>query len=84
MRPLAITFCLSILAVPLLAQDQTGGPARPAPRWADGTINLGPPPGEKGMWDGAEPLVTNQAAPVASRSSIRSKNLPQPLRAASC
>jgi hypothetical protein len=32
---------------------------RPAPRWPDGTINLGAPPGERGMWDGAEPLVTN-------------------------
>ena len=31
---------------------------RPAPRWPDGTINLGAPPGQTGMWDGGEPLVT--------------------------
>jgi hypothetical protein len=34
-------------------------PATPAPRWPDGTINLGAIPGETGLWDGAEPLATN-------------------------
>ena len=58
MKTLALTLCLSLFIVPLLAQNQTGRPARPAPRWPDGTINLGAPPGESGMWDGAEPLVT--------------------------
>ena len=59
MKPLALAACLSLIVAPLLAQNQTGGAARPAPRWPDGTINLGAPAGEKGVWDGAEPLVTN-------------------------
>ena len=35
-------------------------PSRPAPRWPDGTINLGAPIGEPaGTWEGAEPLATD-------------------------
>src|SRR5262252_5252023 len=44
------------------AQGRGGGPPRPsapAPRWSDGTINLGAPPGATGLWEGAEPLATN-------------------------
>jgi hypothetical protein len=43
------------------AQGRSGGPprpAQPAPRWPDGTINLGAVPGDSGLWDGAEPLAT--------------------------
>jgi hypothetical protein len=43
-------------------QARGGGaprPAAPAPRWPDGTINLGAVPGAPGLWDGAEPLATN-------------------------
>lgn len=43
------------------AQGRGGGPGRlapPAPRWPDGTINLGAVPGSSGLWDGAEPLAT--------------------------
>jgi hypothetical protein len=43
------------------AQGGGGGPARlapPAPRWPDGTINLGTVPGTGGLWDGGEPLAT--------------------------
>jgi hypothetical protein len=40
------------------AQDRTPAPRPAAPRWPDGTINLGAPPGQTGMWDGGEPLVT--------------------------
>jgi hypothetical protein len=58
MTQLAVAACLSLLVVPLVAQNQARA-SRPAPRWPDGTINLGAPTGEKGMWDGAEPLVTN-------------------------
>jgi hypothetical protein len=41
---------------------QRGAPAppRPAPRWPDGRPNLGPPPGEKGLWEvgpTTQPLV---------------------------
>ena len=44
------------------AQGRDGGaprPSAPAPRWPDGTINLGAPPGTTGLWEGAEPLATN-------------------------
>ncbi len=44
------------------AQDGRGKPVRPAPpapRWPDGTINLGAVPGQAGLWEGAEPLATN-------------------------
>jgi hypothetical protein len=58
MRILTFTACLALSIAPIAAQTQTKGTARPAPRWADGTINLGAVPGERGMWDGAEPLVT--------------------------
>jgi hypothetical protein len=34
-------------------------PSAPAPRWPDGTINLGAPPGQTGKWEGNEPLVTD-------------------------
>lgn len=33
-------------------------PAPAAPRWPDGSINLGATPGQTGMWDGGEPLTT--------------------------
>jgi hypothetical protein len=40
------------------AQDKSSR-ARPAPRWPDGTINLGAPAGDTGKWEGGEPLVTD-------------------------
>jgi hypothetical protein len=43
----------------LTAAQRGGRPARPVPRWPDGTINLGAPPGETGKWDGIEPLATD-------------------------
>ena len=49
----------AILLCTVSVAAQTPPAARPAPRWPDGTINLGAVPGERGMWDGAEPLVTN-------------------------
>ena len=50
-----------VCAATASAQGRGGVPARPAlpaPRWPDGTINLGAVPGASGLWDGAEPLVT--------------------------
>lgn len=41
------------------AQQQRRAPSRPAPRWPDGTIDFGAPPGEGGNWEGEEPLVTD-------------------------
>ncbi len=54
---------LAMLSTPTVgAQARDGGapsPTPPAPRWPDGTINLGAVPGTTGLWEGAEPLATN-------------------------
>jgi hypothetical protein len=57
-RGLALAVLVWLSLVPAIAQDQANRPVRTAPRWPDGTINLGAPPGETGTWDGAEPLAT--------------------------
>jgi hypothetical protein len=41
---------------------RAAGPALPTPRLADGTVNLGRVPGEKGVW--AVPYITNMAMRV--------------------
>ena len=60
---LLLACVLTVLAAPdVEAQGRAGGPPRPAgpaPRWPDGTINLGAVPGATGLWEGAEPLATN-------------------------
>ena len=58
MRGLALAVAVLSSLVPAFAQDAGNRPVRSAPRWPDGTINLGAPPGETGAWDGAEPLTT--------------------------
>jgi hypothetical protein len=62
-RQLRLPGALTAAAVFLLAAiaDAQGGAGRvrPAPRWPDGTINLGAPPGQTGKWEGAEPLATD-------------------------
>jgi hypothetical protein len=57
---------VALSTLPAAAQDDDAGPvarsnepARPTPRWPDGTVNLGAPPGEKGNWDGGGLLATN-------------------------
>ena len=63
-------FVALLLAAATSAQDQAPlrpagrqpratKPPPPAPRWSDGTINLGAPPGQTGKWEGNEPLVTD-------------------------
>ena len=63
-------FLALLLAAATSAQDQAPlrpagrqpratKPPPPAPRWSDGTINLGAPPGQTGKWEGNEPLVTD-------------------------
>ena len=44
---------------PQTPQSASSRPSAPAPRWPDGTINLGAPPGQSGKWEGGEPLVTD-------------------------
>ena len=68
-RMIAVCALLSLSAAPLLAQDddvpaprgaqRPSGPPRPTPRWPDGKVNFGAPPGEKGNWDGGGLLATN-------------------------
>ena len=45
--------CLTVLIVPVATLAQTGSDesSRPTPRLGDGTVNLGPAPGETGHWD---------------------------------
>ena len=54
---------LAMLSAPTVGAQARGGSAPrsalPAPRWPDGTINLGAVPGTTGLWKGAEPLATN-------------------------
>jgi hypothetical protein len=42
-------------------RGKNAGPARPTPHWPDGHVNLGPLPGEKGVWEGGAgaTLATN-------------------------
>jgi hypothetical protein len=66
------------LATSTLGQRGRGGPppapAGPTPRWPDGRVNLGPPPGEKGLWTpgGIVQLAvfTGSVNPVSPRSHL--------------
>jgi len=58
---LAVAVMFWVLPGPSFAQGQGGGkgrgggkakqPSRPTPYWPDGHVNLGPLPGEKGLWN---------------------------------
>src|SRR5215471_9897376 len=51
---------LAIMAGPAAAQERRpAAPARPAPRWPDGRVNLNTPAGEKGLWGGSGRLAVN-------------------------
>jgi hypothetical protein len=59
----ALAALVSFSVLTSMAQNPQRGqqpPAGPAPRWADGRINLGTIPGEKGVWQGDGRLVINQ------------------------
>ena len=47
-------------------QPRVSAAAAPAPRWPDGQIRLGPPPGQKGYWGAAsvKALVENTSAKI--------------------
>jgi hypothetical protein len=57
-----------LLAGPSTGQNRQQGPVRPAPRWADGHINLGTFPSEKGHWirQGRGQLATNTDSVIAA------------------
>jgi hypothetical protein len=78
-----LTCALLALASTVVVGQGRGGanprPAAPAPRWPDGTVNLGAPVGERGMWDGGEPLTTNPKnyETVAGRPRVGAVHLDQ-------
>ena len=63
MKLILLACVLALLSASTAAAQARGGgpprPAPPAPRWPDGTVNLGAAPGTTGLWEGAEPLATN-------------------------
>jgi hypothetical protein len=58
----ALTVWLTGSPVAGQGRGRGGGPPLPTPRLADGTVNLGRVPGEKGVW--AVPYITNMAMTV--------------------
>src|SRR5262245_62924689 len=55
MKTMWMTACLTLMLASsaALAQNPQRGaapPPRPTPRWPDGRLNLGAPPGESGIW----------------------------------
>jgi hypothetical protein len=70
---------LTVVSAWLIHAQQPGGagaPAPPTPRLADGTVNLGRVPGEKGIW--RVPYITNMAMRVVGRDG---KPLPEIVKA---
>jgi hypothetical protein len=66
-----------LFAAPLLGQ-RGGAPekAKPTPRWPDGRVNLGPPPGETGLWvPGGVRLLTVDSKRI-NRADFRDGDLP--------
>jgi hypothetical protein len=66
------------LAAPSIAQNrQQQQPAKPAPRWPDGRINIGTFPGEKGHWirQGRAQLASNPESVIAAGPGGLSTNL---------
>src|SRR5215472_17064068 len=63
------------LSIPASAQRRGGGPpppSKPTPHWPDGRVNLGPPPGETGLWTppgivhlSLNPKSVNRASPMS-------------------
>ena len=58
-RAIAIAAFLILSTLPVGTRTQSAPAPRPAPRWPDGTINFGAPPGGSGKWEGQEPLATD-------------------------
>jgi hypothetical protein len=61
-----------------VGRGRGGGPAEPpppAPRWPDGRINLGPPPGEAGMWSGNGRLIRNPDSYEPNNAGVRNARI---------
>lgn len=64
-RLLGAGLALCLVAFP--AGTQTSRESKPVPRWPDGRVNLGAPPGEAGFWEGSGRLTVNPNAYDADR-----------------
>ncbi|PWU04558.1 MAG: hypothetical protein C5B51_16530 [Terriglobia bacterium] len=66
------------------AKPRAAAARQPAPRWPDGQIRLGPPPGKKGYWGAASAsaLVENAGSPIAMDRDGLLKNLADAARVA--
>src|SRR5262249_45381871 len=63
------------LSVSPSAQRRGGpppGPPKPTPHWPDGRVNLGPPPGEKGLWTPAGIVQLSVNPKSVNRANARS------------
>ena len=61
----------------VLAKKPAAAPVAPAPRWPDGSVRLGPAPGQKGYWGGASVsgLTEKAASPILMDASGLLRNL---------
>src|SRR5262249_30156171 len=76
-----IIFAIVALAGLMFGQNRgQRAPARPAPRWPDGRVNLGTSPGEKGHWirQGRAQLANNPGSVIAAGPGGLSTNLTLP------
>ena len=77
----ALAAGITLMCAPALAQGRGRGggprpPSQPTPHWPDGRVNLGPLPGEKGVWSGmaGTTFATNENTPASPQ------NLPSNLK----
>jgi len=63
-----ISLCLAPAAFAQNARQRQQQPAGPTPRWPDGKVNFGPPPGQKGHWirQGRGQLASNPNSVIAA------------------
>jgi len=86
-RAFARSIILSSNGKPVFARSNKPAPpaaAEPAPRWPDGRVRLGPPPGKKGYWGAAsvKALVEDSGARVAMNDDGLLANIKDAVRVA--
>jgi hypothetical protein len=65
---LMLAVMLFVIGAAAIAQAQTGqAQTGPAPRWPDGQVRLGPPPGQQGYWGAASTTSLVESGPEAGR-----------------
>jgi hypothetical protein len=80
MRQAVVIVVVLLCTASAVAQQKPARDSRPAPRLADGRVNLGPPPGEKGVWERRnEHLVVNPKsyqAPATKTARVHIDQIP--------